>query len=168
MVGIRYFTALVSGVTHSAHQKSYLRALETLPKVRVILGHFKPKKVECRVQGCTFAGIKEFTMSQEKRTDVNIAVHMLDDAYKGLADNLVLVSGDSDLVPALTMVRQRFPDIQLYVYVPSQNPNMGTSIELREAAHVEKRLPLDLLKHSQFPAKIEDGGGGDILRPLTW
>ena len=91
------------------------------------------------------------------------------DAYRGLAENFVLVSGDSDLVPAVAMIKNEFPKIQnLCAYVPSQNPNMGTSIELRTAAHVEKRLPINLLKHAQLPTTMPDGGGGAITKPATW
>ena len=37
-----------------------------------------------------------FDVYEEKRTDVNIAVYMLDDAYQDACDNFVLVSGNSD------------------------------------------------------------------------
>ena len=48
-------------------------------------------------------------MPEEKRTDVNIAVFMLDDAYRDMCDQFVIFSSDSDLVPAVNMVRLRFP-----------------------------------------------------------
>jgi len=65
-------------------------------------GNFKKKNIECRVALCTFAGKKFFATQEEKRTDVNIAVYMLDDGYRNLADTFVLVSGDSDLVPPIS------------------------------------------------------------------
>jgi len=46
--------------------------------------------------------------AQRKENHVNIAIFMLDDAYQDLCDNLVLVSGDSDLVPAIRMIRHRY------------------------------------------------------------
>ena len=39
-----------------------------------------------------------------KKTDVNIAVNLLDDALRGLTDSMVIVSGDSDLEPAVEWV----------------------------------------------------------------
>ncbi len=93
-------------------------------------------------------------MPEEKRTDVNIAVYMLDDAYQGRCDRIVLVSGDSDLVPAIRMVRARFPSIKTTVYVPAQAPQRAHAVELRTAAHASRELPLNLLSKAQFPTGV--------------
>lgn len=78
---IKYFTALVKGQTR-ANQELYLKALATLPLVEVILGKFKKKRVHCNESSCLHAGNRMFETVEEKRTDVNIAVSMLDDAYQ--------------------------------------------------------------------------------------
>jgi uncharacterized LabA/DUF88 family protein len=114
---IRYFTALVNGPTRS-NQDTYLKALATLSSVHVVLGKFKQKRVKCIEPSCNHSGTRMFNSVEEKRTDVNIAVSMLDDAYQNLCDQMILVSGDSDLVPALATIRSRFPDKRLFVYVP--------------------------------------------------
>jgi hypothetical protein len=75
----RYFSALITGPTR-VNQEVYLRALATTPLVEVTLGRFKSKTVKCGVTACTMAGNKWYLMPEEKRTDVNIAVFMLDDA----------------------------------------------------------------------------------------
>ncbi len=43
---------------------------------------------------------------------------MLDDAYQDRCDIFVLVSGDSDLVPAVKKIRDRFLEKEVTVYVP--------------------------------------------------
>ena len=93
---IRYFTALSSG-GKSQDQLAYLKAIETLPLVNVVRGRYKNKSVKCLVHpACTVADKDRFFSTQEeKRTDVNIAVSMLDDAYQNLCDHLIVVSGDS-------------------------------------------------------------------------
>ena len=164
---IRYFSALVSGPTQ-ANQQTYLRALATTALVEVILGKFKLKTVKCGVSSCTSAANKWFSTQEEKRTDVNIAVFMLDDAYRNMCDQLIIFSGDSDLVPAVNMVRLRFPKKKIIVYVPSRNPVRGAAVELRTSAHYNKTLPLQLLAKSQFPNHIPDGVGGFISRSATW
>lgn len=68
--------------------------------MQIVLGKFKAKQIVCRSALCTFTGNRFFASQEEKRTDVNIAVHMLNDAYTDACDTLVIVSGDSDLVPA--------------------------------------------------------------------
>jgi hypothetical protein len=101
---IRYFSALIGG-SKRANQETYLRALSTTPLVEVILGKFKMKNAKCGVAACTSNCAKWYLTPEEKRTDVNIAVFMLDDAYQNLCDQFIIISGDSDLVPAVNMVR---------------------------------------------------------------
>jgi uncharacterized LabA/DUF88 family protein len=164
---IRYFSALVSGPS-KANQEVYLRALSTSPLVNVILGKFKEKSVMCRVSSCTMVGSKFYKVNEEKRTDVNVAVFILDDAYQDICDQIVIFSGDSDLVPAVNMVRLRFPQKKIIVYVPSRNPTRGAAVELRTSAHVNRTLPLQILSKAQFPDHISDGAGGVLTRPAMW
>jgi uncharacterized LabA/DUF88 family protein len=164
---IRYFSALVEGPT-KPNQETYLKALSTTPLVEVILGKFKRKTLRCGVTTCNTAGPRRYDTSEEKRTDVNIAIFMLDDAYRDQCDQLIIFSGDSDLVPAVQMVRLRFPQKRIVVYVPSQNPTRGAAVELRMSAHLNKTLPLQILSKAQFPNRIPDGAGGFLVRPATW
>lgn len=165
---IRYFTAEVNGPVHAANQREYLLALTTLPTVDVILGKFKSKQVECRVMGCPVPGRRLFTTFEEKRTDVNIALWILHDAQRDLCDRMVLVSGDSDLLPAITMVKDHWPEKEIIVYIPAKNASRGAALELRAVAHRNKTLPLDLLKKSQFPASVPTGSGRIATKPSFW
>lgn len=164
---IRYFTAMVSGPTRP-NQEVYLQALATTPLVEIVLGNFKKKSVRCKLAACTYAGPRLFETYEEKRTDVNIAVFMLDDAYQNRCDNFVLVSGDSDLVPPIKMIRHRFPSKQVLVYVPAQHPTRGHAVELRSSAHASRNLPQNLLKPCQFASPLPDGSGGLLAKPATW
>lgn len=164
---IRYFSALVDGPTQP-NQAVYLRALSTTPLVEITLGKFKTKTIKCRVSACTSTCNKWYGTPEEKRTDVNIAVFILDDAYRDVCDQFIIFSGDSDLVPAVNMVRTRFPSKKIIVYVPSRNPVRGAAVELRTAAHVHRDLPLQLIPRSQFPDNIPDGAGGMLSRPVGW
>ena len=164
---IRYFTAKITG-SHLANQEAYLLALTTLPFVDVILGRFKAKQITCLVPACPNPGRRVFTTQEEKRTDVNIALWMLHDAQQDLCDRLILVSGDSDLVPAVRMVRDNFPGKEIVVYIPAKNETRGAALELRAEAHKNKTLPLDLLAKSQLPASIDLGGGRIVKKPAAW
>ena len=134
----------------------------------MVLGRFKTKRVHCRVDRCTFAGKRQFQVPEEKRTDVSIALQMLDDAYQDECDILVLVSGDADLVPPVNLVKTRFPGKTIVVYVPSRSPVRGAAVELRSAADKHRTLPLNLLAKAQFPARLPDGSGGWLIRPVGW
>ncbi len=102
---IKYFTARIDG-SHRPNQDLFIKALLTLDKVQVIYGLFKFKKVKCLVKNCTYKGVKTFHVPEEKRTDVNIAVHMMDDIFNDRCDRLIIISGDSDLVPAVKTVKK--------------------------------------------------------------
>ena len=164
---IHYFTALIDG-PRRANQLQYLRALGMCPRINIILGKFKTKQVTCRVRACRHKGSRVFDAPEEKRTDVNIALQILDDVHHDRADRLILVSGDSDLVPALNLAKVRAPERQIIVYVPSRNPVRGAAVELRSAADKDRTFPLSLLKVSQFPSQLPDGRGGTISKPADW
>ena len=69
-------------------QLEYLRALSTCSKVDVLKGRYKKKRMTCSIR-CGRRGEKRFQVPEEKRTDVNIAIHIVDDAYQDLCDRVV-------------------------------------------------------------------------------
>jgi hypothetical protein len=85
-----------------------------------------------------------------------------------MCDNLVLVSGDSDLVPAIRMIRHRYPTKETTVYVPARDPGRGAAVELRMAANKNRDLPLNVLPHAQFSNPLPDGYGGFLRRSASW
>lgn len=115
----------------------------------------------------TLGSTSVFRVPEEKRTDVNIAVYMVDDAYQASCEQIVLVSGDSDLVPPIRLIRNRFPQMRITVYVPAQHPTRAHAVELRTAAHVARELPLNLLPKAQFPRVLMDAAGS-FAKPASW
>ncbi|MBE9060158.1 NYN domain-containing protein [cf. Phormidesmis sp. LEGE 11477] len=164
---IWYFTAEVSG-NQLLRQRTYLEALETFPKIRTVLGLYKLKEVKCRVQSCHHRHRRTFRKPEEKRTDVNIALQMLDDAYQGACERMVLVSGDSDLAPAISLVKYRHPHIKVSVYVPAQNKKRAGARELRSAADKHATLPSALLPRTQLPQNLTNLRGDVISKPSSW
>ncbi|MCH8042141.1 MAG: NYN domain-containing protein [Planctomycetes bacterium] len=164
---IRYFTAAAIG-SAGTRQQVYLRALETLPLVDVVLGKFKNRRVTCRLGACEHSGSRVFSTREEKRTDVNIAVQILDDAYQDLCDRIIIVSGDSDLIPSINLVKRRFSQKEIIVYVPARDATRGAAVEIRAAADKHRLLPLNLLEHAQLPARVPNGTGGHLEKPVEW
>jgi len=171
---IRYFTAPAGG-DDSEPQRRYLEALKTTPLVEVHLGKFHRRPVPCEVRRCRFSGPRRFDRREEKRTDVHIGVRMLDDAYQDACDHLVLVTGDSDQVPAIERVQERFPLKQISVYVPvtddsgsdAKKEERGKFRELGSVTKNAKPLSLKLIAGSQFPATLRRGTE-TIHRPAGW
>jgi uncharacterized LabA/DUF88 family protein len=103
VVGIRFFTAVVGPNHHMSakrdRQRRYLKALDTLAKVRIVFGKYQERTVTCRAAACPHR--LQYQVAEEKKTDVNIAVQLIDDALNDRTDIMVIVSGDSDLEPAV-------------------------------------------------------------------
>lgn len=170
IIEVKYFTALITG-PKSIRQETYIDALMTLPKVSVILGKFKPKEIKCDVQGCLYGGKRVMVCPIEKRTDVNIASHIVSDAVMRVdVDNLILVSGDSDLVPAIQTARRVAPAKKTFVYVPVSATTLGKKIaaEIRQAAHQHRETPLVPLKSAQFAPIVVDSSGNQYHKPVEW
>jgi 6-hydroxy-3-succinoylpyridine 3-monooxygenase len=164
---IWYFTAKVSGV-QLARQETYFDALATMPLIEMVFGLYKLKKLRCKIRECGYQGNKSYKVPEEKGTDVNIALQMLDDAYQGACDRIILVSGDSDLVPAVKLVKKRHPEIQVTVYIPASDPRRGAATELRSVADKHKTLPTALLSKAQFPDDLIGASGKNICKPSNW
>ncbi|MCH8922009.1 MAG: hypothetical protein IIA67_02535 [Planctomycetes bacterium] len=66
------------------------------------------------------------------------------------------------------MIKRRFSHKEVIVYVPARNATRGAAVEIRAAADRARLLPLNLLPHSQLPARIPDGAGGHLEKPVEW
>lgn len=164
---IRYFTSEAGGPARD-RQAVYLQALGTLPKVTVHLGRFKRKTFTCGVADCAFAGSRQYRGREEKETDVALGVTLVDDAYQDRADRFVIVSGDSDLVPAIRLVQERFPEKRVVVYIPATRGSVrAAATEMRRIADRHRTLPPEPLRRAQLPATIA-ADAGVIRKPASW
>ncbi|WP_275547002.1 MULTISPECIES: NYN domain-containing protein [unclassified Pseudomonas] len=130
VASVDYFTSPViarlatRGQASNDAQHRYIRALQARG-VAVTLGNHRLAKGYAPrfVEGQKASRQDQVAVWQleEKETDVNIALGMYRAACR--ADQLqisqiVLVSGDTDLAPALAAIRQDFPHIRLGVILP--------------------------------------------------
>lgn len=108
---------------------------------------------------------------EEKQTDVRIGLHMYRDALRGEAEQVVLVSGDSDLTPALELIREDFPHVMRGVVFPilDSKPNARRSGSLQQLATWTRRhLTEAQLKACQLPPNIPNRKGKAIRKPDAW
>ncbi|SHJ68415.1 NYN domain-containing protein [Desulfatibacillum alkenivorans DSM 16219] len=109
---IKYFTAIVSGIFDARQpirQKTYIRALESyIPEVSVHYGHFLSHTASLPrsplTQPPSFANVIK---TEEKGSDVNLAVHLLNDAWLDKYDCAIVISNDSDLAEPLRLIREQ-------------------------------------------------------------
>jgi uncharacterized LabA/DUF88 family protein len=166
---IKYFTARVSArkddPSKPTRQQIYLRALGTLPILEIIYGSFLSHDVMMPVADPA-PGQPRFvkvTRTEEKGSDVNIATHLINDAYLGRFDSAVLITNDSDLVAPIRIVKE-----ELNLEVGILNPHRHTpSRVLTRYASFIKQIREGALKASQFPETMSDNKG-KFRKPKVW
>lgn len=111
---------------------------------------------------------------EEKQSDVNLALQMYDDALGGEIDQIVLVTNDTDLVPALDMLKARCPDIVRGLVIPTRKVGGGNDLEreantsLAKLAHwVRRHIADDELRASQLP-DVVPGRRRASVKPHSW
>ncbi|EPD36125.1 MULTISPECIES: NYN domain-containing protein [Delftia] len=165
---IKYFTAFVSGTPADPdkphHQQAYLRALRHVcPETQVIKGLFRTYEVTKRlvtpINGAKHARVLETT---EKGSDVNLAVHLLNDAWLDKFDCAIVISGDSDLAESIRLVRNHHPKKVVGVIAPGKR---SMSKELIKASNFIRAVSTSALSSSQFPDTIP---GTSIHKPSDW
>ncbi|MEN9844026.1 MAG: hypothetical protein RLZZ612_1855 [Pseudomonadota bacterium] len=165
---IKYFTALVSArpndPSQPQRQQLYLRALATLPKVSVHLGHFLVHEVTMPLvvpsgQPQQYAKVIK---TEEKGSDVNLSTHLLHDAHMNRFDVAVVVSNDSDLLGTIKIVRNELGK-KVGVLNPQKNPSRAI------LPHIDfiKQIREGVLRESQFPAQMQDAKG-HFTKPMSW
>jgi len=93
---------------------------------------------------------------------VNIATALISDALDNRFDTAILVTGDSDLVPALAAVKRIKPEKRL-VAAPNRY-----SKELQDITDARIRIWEPLLRKSKLPEIIKRVNLPDIARPAKY
>jgi len=159
LVGVKYFTARVKGPDDKrARQTAFLDAIRIVSSAEVILGKFYAKPKECRSCGC------RWTSHEEKMTDSAIASNLVADAFRDQFDTAILVGGDTDIVPAIKMVRRWFPKKRLVVLFPPARRNQ----EVETHCHDSGDINGSHLHAALMPDEIQDQSGLIIRRPCSW
>ena len=157
---VRYFTARISGPqSKQARQATYLAALEERGGCDLLFGRYQSSPSVCPY--CK----KTRLVSQEKMTDVNIAVELLCDAFRDDFDVAVVVSGDADLVPAIRQLKGLFPGKRVVCAFPPRR----SSKALQQVVDGHYVIGRAAFSGSQLPQTIQrKAGGAPIARPPEW
>jgi uncharacterized LabA/DUF88 family protein len=172
---IHYFTARVLRFKHNwaapDRQDVYLRALRTLPNVVVHReGWFAKRAARLPVYPAAYDANNSLKLTnvlkmEEKRTDVDIATWLLIDCFEGDFDDAVVVSNDSDLVPAIDAVNNRY-NKPVWVVNPHFNDSPQRHLVAAASGHYT-RINRSALAACQLPSTLTDSGGA-ITKPLEW
>src|SRR5690606_29733274 len=146
------------------NQQIYLRALRTLPSISIHLGHFLCHATRMPLAKPAPGGPRHALVlkTEEKGSDVNLATHLIHDAYEGRFECAVVVSNDSDLLKPIRIVKEH-----LKLPVGILNPHKHPSKQLAGVCTFMKQIRSGVLSASQFPARLADANG-DFHRPGEW
>jgi len=186
---LKYFTApilerLAKGADSVSSQSTYHNALKQHcgQRIEFVMGHYSLYPVNLHVvpaddpkrqpRDCPKILVWK---SEEKQTDVNIALHAYDDARSGDVDHLVIVTNDTDLAPAMKMIRDRCPDVVLGLVIPTK-PGAASDANEREVnvslgqwAHWTRRyISEDELAKAQLPQVVAPNVRRPSVKPSSW
>lgn len=159
---IYYFSALASHLEHNkpevtARHKLYLECLKDTG-VSVELHRFKKVPITCKL--CE----QRFNRREEKETDVAIASRMFELLISDRCDALVLVTGDTDLVPAVKTAQRIFPTKELIFLMPYKRHNN----ELAKLVERHFDISSKVYPRHQFNDPYETRSGKLLSKPTSW
>jgi uncharacterized LabA/DUF88 family protein len=163
---IKYFTARVSARPQNPSapidQQVYLRALRTISNLEIIFGHFLTHSVPMMLTGVVPPQRVWVDKTEEKGSDVNLAAHLVRDAFQKRFELAVLVTNDSDLAEPVRIVTK-----ELGMPVGILNPHEHHSVTLKPLATFVKRIRQSHLIASHFPSALTDRKGS-FSKPTSW
>jgi uncharacterized LabA/DUF88 family protein len=158
VVDIFYFTSYVTWDPKKlARHQIYVRALQFVG-VKPVFGAFRMKDIKCRI--CH----KSYQIPEEKQTDVNIAIKLFQTATLDMWDVALIISGDSDLIPAIEEVKKTFPTKKIGVAIPIGR----RAEELKQVTDFHRKVKPKHLESCQFDDEITIDHDIKLHRPYSW
>lgn len=163
---LHYFTSRVSQADGDPgapqRQDVYLRALrgENFP-IHCELGRMQTRTR--RLPSADSGELVPVRLTQEKGSDVNLAVRLVSEACDREMDAALVVTDDFDLAGALRVVSQEC-EIQVIVVSPRGRSELAESA----GANVTKTVGESMLRECQLPNLAIDDEGREVHRPPSW
>lgn len=149
---VKYFTAYATwrNFDSVSRHRAYVNALQNVG-VDIVFGRFQEKQLRCKaVSGCG----QKYISHEEKLTDVNIAISIVESCITNKCDILYLVSGDNDLVPALEAAKRICPALEITVVLPINAKAKTLSAICHNNGYNIAKINETYLATSQFPQQV--------------
>ncbi|MBI3126605.1 MAG: NYN domain-containing protein [Candidatus Tectomicrobia bacterium] len=98
---------------------------------------------------------------EEKGSDVNLACHLVNDAWKNLFDAAIVISNDTDLAEPIRLAAQ---ERKKRIIIASPN-KFGVSPALKSVATNHRHLRLTHFRRALFDDPV---AGTSIRKPPSW
>lgn len=156
---VKYFTAMIrDNPSKEFRQKTYISALSTLSKVEIYYGKYLVNQHIC--PNCNYVE----NIPSEKMTDVNIATHIMTDAFTDKYDVAFIITADSDLTGPIQTVKELFSKKKIVVAFPPDRVSLDLIRIAPAFIHIGRRK----LETSQLPNEILLNNNTRLVRPVSW
>ena len=145
-------------------QKRHLAALEAhIAELEIIYGtHVQhPASAYVRKTGERV----EIYKIEEKETDVHLACSLLNDAYMDCYDCAAVMTNDTDIAPALALIKKHHPHKKVIILNPYISEKRGTAQKLAENCTSYAKIRKSVLAQSQLPDPIPNT---KLHKPKRW
>lgn len=179
-LAIKYFTAMIlekaakaaDSVSCQARYHSALRKVHP-ERIQIVEGYYslleaKAKIVDAENPDKWPRECQEILIwkLEEKKSDVSLALQAYHDAMTGEVDQVVIVTNDTDISPALKMIRDH-TKVVVGLVVPTRKDVRIPNTELADVSHWVRSHITDVeLEKSQFPRVIP--GRKATVKPESW
>ncbi len=159
LISVKYFTSRIENPEDKRkRQNKYLEALKAKDNIQIYFGKYHTNHIKCpKCQSI-------INLPSEKETDVNIAVEILTDAVNDNYDTALIISGDSDLVPAIRRAKELFPTKRFISVFPPKR----SSFELRYISDGYFTISENNIRNSQLEHSFLIKDGLLITKPNEW
>jgi len=157
---VYYFSAYAYHLNDPGVIQRHTDYIECLKSTGIepILGRFKPKTINCPF--CK----RDFKKHEEKETDVAIASKLLEVLEDKQCETVVLVTGDTDIIPAIKTANSLFPHNLVLLAFPFGRKNK----ELQQIASRSFKIRLKSYVNNPFPNPVVLANGTEIYKPASW
>lgn len=137
--------------------RTYIAALESKGVV-VQMGRFKKKDVWCKY--CQ----RHREAHEEKETDVAIGAKLLELFVTDASDLVILVCGDTDIIPAVKTAQRIFPRKRVACAFPFNR----TNAELQQLCPASFKIRARQYARFQLPNPVTLASGIQVNKPMGW
>lgn len=156
-IEVIFFTAIAThrSLESQIRHKTYLKALKSTG-VKIVYGEFRPKYILPCNDCLQKRPDEKILKHEEKHTDVNIAITLLEKAMTNSFDRVYLLSEDNDYVPVVKRVKALCPEKEIIICPPPQKKYSVNNLLMASGELDFYRFRWNQIRHFQFPDNFND------------
>ncbi len=155
---VNYYSAFATWLGADVYQRhnALIKALEATG-VHCAISHFKKKPARC--PSCKH----KWNKHEEKETDVKMSIQMVADAYENKFDCAMIISNDTDFIPAI----QKLKEMNKFIFLLTP-PNMTKMSGMIKLSQFWEEITSARIQANLLPDSITLANGNIIHKPSKY